>query len=81
MHWASGFAIAFSFIVLILAAMIINFTITEIGIYYTFSSLGITTSILTLLTLPVMLLYSANRKGAFTSMISVDVAWTCEFSL
>jgi len=82
MHCASGFAIASSFTVLILAAVVINFTSNDYyGRYYTFGALGIATSSLTLLTLPVMLLYSANRKGAFTSMISVEVAWTCEFSL
>ena len=72
-------ATAFAFAVLVLAALITHFTSSlYFGGYFSFAALGIATSILTFLTLPVMLVLSMNRKGAVTSMIAIEVAWTCE---
>ena len=43
--------------------------------YASFGPLAIATSLLTLLTLPVMYFLSVSRKGAFTSFVVVEVAW------
>jgi magnesium-transporting ATPase (P-type) len=67
----------FAFIVLALSASITNYTSSfYYGGYFTFAALGIATAVLTLLTLPPMLLLSLKRQGAVTSMIAVEVGWT-----
>ncbi|KAJ8597566.1 hypothetical protein M405DRAFT_723975, partial [Rhizopogon salebrosus TDB-379] len=43
--------------------------------YFIFSVLGIATALLTLLTIPVMLIVDFMRRGAFTSMIVVELVW------
>lgn len=42
---------------------------------YDFAPLGLSTALLTLLTLPVMYYLSIVRKGAFPSFVVVEVAW------
>jgi len=72
-----GVAIAFSLGVLVVGALITNFTSSfYYGGYFTFAALGIATAVLTLLTLPVMLFLSLTRKGAVTSMIALELGWT-----
>jgi len=61
----------FSFIVLALSA---HFTSRRV-FTYDFAALGIATAVLSLLSLPVMLLIDNIRKGALTSMILVEIAW------
>jgi len=68
-------ATAFAFAVLVLAALITHFTSSfYFGGYFSFAALGIATSILTFLTLPVMLVLSMSRKAAIPSMISIEIA-------
>ncbi|KAG6853221.1 hypothetical protein C0991_005888 [Blastosporella zonata] len=59
-------------IVLALCAHVTNTTTTLLGGYFAFAALGIATSVLAILTLPVMLVVDNMRKGAFTSMILVE---------
>jgi hypothetical protein len=67
----------FAVVLIILCGLLINRTTSwGYGFYYPFSALGIATAFLTLLTLPPMLFLSIKRKGAVTSMISIEVAWT-----
>jgi len=82
MVFASGVTVAFSFAGLILAALIMHFA----SAYYSkgyppFVVLGTATSILTFLTLPVMLVLSMSRNAAIPSTISIEIAWTCEFTV
>ncbi|KAF5388246.1 hypothetical protein D9615_000024 [Tricholomella constricta] len=72
---AFGVVSVFSLIVLALSAHLINTTTTFYGGYFSFSALGVATAVLTMLTLPVMLAVDNMRKGAFTSMIIVELAW------
>jgi len=71
-----GVASLFSLIVIILGGVFTNFTDTKFRVFYSFAALAIATGLLTILTLPVMLTLSVIRKGAFTSMIAVEVGWT-----
>ncbi|KAF8966508.1 hypothetical protein BDZ97DRAFT_687837 [Flammula alnicola] len=74
---AFGIATLFAFLVLCLGAAITNYTTTSFfGGYFSFAALGIATAVLTLLTLPVMLFLSIQRKGAITSMIAIEIGWT-----
>jgi len=67
----------FAFLELALGAAITNWTSTNfLGSYFTFAAVGIATAVLTLLSLPVMLFLSLKRKGAITSMILIEFAWT-----
>jgi len=75
MVFASGVTVAFSFAVLILAALIMYFISSHYSkFHFPFVALGIATSILTFLTLPVMLVLSMSRKAAIPSMISIEIA-------
>lgn len=66
-------AIAFSLIGLGLNAYFISLTVPYF--YFIFSALGVATAVLTILTIPVMLIVDFIRRGAFTSMIIFEVSW------
>ncbi|KAK0490533.1 hypothetical protein IW261DRAFT_1546945 [Armillaria novae-zelandiae] len=67
--------LVFSIIVLGLSAHITYLTTTYYGAYFTFAAMSIATACLTLLTLPVMIAIDMTRKGAFTSMVVVELSW------
>ncbi|SJL01476.1 uncharacterized protein ARMOST_04798 [Armillaria ostoyae] len=67
--------LVFSIIVLGLSAHITYLTSTYYGAYFTFAAMSIATACLTLLTLPVMIAIDITRKGAFTSMVVVELSW------
>jgi hypothetical protein len=67
-------AIVFSVIVLSLSAHIIAFYESELSIYPRFAAMGIAVSLITLLTLPTFMVIDAQRDGAPTSMIIVELA-------
>ncbi|KAK0242260.1 hypothetical protein EDD85DRAFT_810606 [Armillaria nabsnona] len=67
--------LVFSIIVLGVSAHITYLTTTYYGVYYTFAAMSIATASLTLLTLPVMIAIDFTRKGAFTSMVVVELSW------
>ncbi|KAG6918208.1 hypothetical protein DXG01_015801 [Tephrocybe rancida] len=64
-----------SVVILALSAHVTNTTVTLLGGYFAFAALGIAASLLSLLSLPLMLIVDNMRKGAFTSMILVEVSW------
>lgn len=71
-----------AFIVLILGGLVVSWLNkdtngdTELNVVDGPPSLAIATAILTLLSLPAMIALSMFRKGAFTSMIAVEIGWT-----
>jgi len=66
----------FAFLELALGAAITNLTTVASHVFFSFSALAIATAILTIVTLPVMLFLSRSRKGAFTSLVAIEVGWT-----
>jgi hypothetical protein len=70
-----GTVIVFSIITMALAAHLTNFTNSLIGGYYTFAALAIATAVLSIITIPVMIVVDNMRKGAFTSMIAFEIGW------
>ncbi|KAF8075973.1 SCO1/SenC-domain-containing protein [Lyophyllum atratum] len=72
---AFGLVIFFSIIVLALSAHALNTTTTLFGLYFNFTALGVAAAALSLVSLPAMLVVDNMRKGAFTSMILVEIAW------
>ncbi|KAK0206067.1 hypothetical protein DFS33DRAFT_1312058 [Desarmillaria ectypa] len=67
--------LVFSVIILGLSAHITYLTTTFYGAYFTFAAMSIATATLTILTLPVMIAIDVTRKGAFTSMVVVELSW------
>ncbi|KAH7886176.1 hypothetical protein F5I97DRAFT_1878095 [Phlebopus sp. FC_14] len=65
----------FSVVVLGLAAHLIWLTDLLIGSYFIFAALAIAAAGLSLVTLPIMLIVDCVRRGAFTSMIVVELVW------
>ncbi|KAG6861488.1 hypothetical protein C0995_015915 [Termitomyces sp. Mi166 len=70
-----AFVILASVIVLALCAHVTNTTVSLFEGYFVFAALGIATSLLAFLSLPVMLIVDNMRKGAVTSMILMEIAW------
>ncbi|KAG6380821.1 hypothetical protein JVT61DRAFT_5206 [Boletus reticuloceps] len=70
-----GVTTLFSIIVLAISAHLISQTQQYFGVTVTFSSLAVAVAVISLLTLPVMLVVDFIRSGAFTSMIVVELAW------
>jgi len=66
----------FAIIVLGLAADLTSLTEEGLGGFFTFAAMGIAVAALTLLTLPVMIGIDFVRRGAFTSMVLVELVWT-----
>ncbi|KIM83956.1 hypothetical protein PILCRDRAFT_818986 [Piloderma croceum F 1598] len=64
-------SIVFSVIVLGLAAYLQSLTNVELN----FVDLAIATAVLTIVTLPVLLIVDLIRDGAFTSMVVVELSW------
>jgi len=65
-----------SVIIIAVSAHLINFTESFFGnIYYNFSALSLATGLLTLLSLPAITVIDRTRKGAYTSMIAVEIGW------
>ncbi|KAG7445983.1 uncharacterized protein BT62DRAFT_146144 [Guyanagaster necrorhizus] len=67
--------LVFSVIVLGVSAHITYLTTTFFNAYFTFAAMSIATACLTILTLPVMIAVDITRKGAFTSMVVVELSW------
>ncbi|KAG0707551.1 hypothetical protein DFH29DRAFT_844631 [Suillus ampliporus] len=67
-------SIVFSLIVLGLDAYFLSVTV-PLQFYFTFSALGVATAVLTILTVPIMLIVDLIRHGAVTSMIVVELVW------
>jgi hypothetical protein len=65
--------ITFSLIDLGLNAYFISLTVPYF--YFIFSALGVATAVLTILTVPIMLIVDFVRRGAFTSMIVFELLW------
>ncbi|KAF8841942.1 hypothetical protein BDN67DRAFT_471233 [Paxillus ammoniavirescens] len=65
----------FSIIVLGLAAHLLWLTLFWFNLYFIFCALGVAAAGLSLLTLPVMLVTDFLRRGAFTSMVVVELVW------
>ncbi|KIL01012.1 hypothetical protein PAXRUDRAFT_821019 [Paxillus rubicundulus Ve08.2h10] len=65
----------FSVVVLGLAAHLLWLTSYWFAIYFIFCALGVAAAGLSLLTLPVMLVTDFIRRGAFTSMVVVELVW------
>ncbi|KAG6867933.1 hypothetical protein C0993_009415 [Termitomyces sp. T159_Od127] len=70
-----AFVVFAAVIVLALCAHVTNTTVTLFQGYFVFTALGIATSLLAFLSLPVMLIVDNMRKGAVTSMIVVEISW------
>jgi len=70
-----GVATLFAFIAIVLGGLLTHFSNMYLGGFYSFAALGIAVGLLTILTIPVMLTLSIIRKGAFTSMIAIEIAW------
>jgi len=89
----------FSALVLIMGALVTNFTTTVLRGYFVYAAFAIAIACLTLFTVPVMcvlfffftrvisssrlcrIYLSVNRKGAFPSMIVVELSYFGEFFL
>ncbi|KAG1813230.1 uncharacterized protein BJ212DRAFT_1367319 [Suillus subaureus] len=67
-------AIAFSLIGLGLNAYFLSLTVPD-NFYFIFSALGVATAMLTIVTIPIMLIIDFTRRGAFTSMIVFELSW------
>jgi hypothetical protein len=66
--------IAFSLIGLGLNAYFLSLTEPH-NFYFIFSALGVATALLTIVTIPIMLILDFIRRGAFTSMIVFELSW------
>jgi len=64
----------FAVLVLIMGALVTNYTVTNFGVYDTYAAFAIAIAALTLFTVPVMIALSIVRKGAFPSMIVVELS-------
>jgi hypothetical protein len=65
----------FALIVIILGALVTNFSDKFLDGFFNYAALGIAAGLLTLFSLPVMLALSIVRKGAFTSMVAFEIGW------
>ncbi|KAI6047989.1 hypothetical protein EDC04DRAFT_42145 [Pisolithus marmoratus] len=72
---ALAVSVVFSVIVLGLSAHLISLTEKYYAFYFIFGALGIATAVLTIFTVPVMLIIDVVRRGAFTSMVIVELIW------
>jgi len=70
-----GLVSLFSALVLIMGALVTNFTTTLLRGYFVYAAFAIAIASLTMLTVPVMIALSINRKGAFPSMIVVELSY------
>ncbi|KAL1741945.1 hypothetical protein HDZ31DRAFT_44344 [Schizophyllum fasciatum] len=68
-------AVVTAIVALGISAHLLHFTSFWYGFYYTFTALTIATAVLTMVTLPVMLVLDIVRTGAFTSMIGFEFGW------
>lgn len=68
-------SVVFSLIVMGLSAHLISVTEEYYALYFVFCALGIATAGLTVLTVPAMLIIDVLRRGAFTSMVVVELVW------
>jgi len=66
----------FAALVLIMGALVTSFTVSDLGGYFIYAAFAIAIASLTLLTVPVMIALSIARKGAFPSMIVVELSYT-----
>lgn len=70
-----GLVSLFAALVLIMAALVTDFTMNVLRGYFVYAAFAIAIASLTLLTVPVMLALSISRKGAFPSMIVVELSY------
>ncbi|RXW23019.1 hypothetical protein EST38_g2837 [Candolleomyces aberdarensis] len=68
---AFGTVCLFSIIIFCLSV----YTVSNIGAYHPFAALSLATSILSLLTLPVLYVVSKMRRGAIISFVAVEIVW------
>lgn len=66
--------VLFSLVVLGISAHI-TYETNLAGFYFTFAAMSIAVASLSLATLPAMIIIDLLRKGAFTSMVVVELAW------
>jgi len=65
----------FSALVLIMAALVTSFTTSVLRGYFVYAAFAIAIAGMTLLTVPVLIFLSVCRKGAFPSMIVVELGY------
>ncbi|KAG8219450.1 hypothetical protein J3R82DRAFT_377 [Butyriboletus roseoflavus] len=70
-----GVTILFSVVELAVSASLISQSVQYYGITDVFCVLGVAVAAISLMTLPVMLVVDILRRGAFTSMIAVELGW------
>ncbi|KAI9570204.1 hypothetical protein HD554DRAFT_2170379 [Boletus coccyginus] len=70
-----GATALFSLIELAISANLTSQTEQFYAVTATFTALGIAVGVISVLTLPVMLIVDIIRRGAFTSMIVVELGW------
>jgi len=68
-------SVVFAIIALGLSAHLTSLVEAFVGETVTFAVLALATACLTILTLPIMLIVDMVRKGAFTSMVLVELIW------
>jgi len=71
-----GAAILFSLVVVVLGGLIRSLSDIFFLGFFSFAGLGIATAILTLLTIPIMLVLPMFYKGVFTSFVAAEIGWT-----
>ncbi|KAF9076605.1 hypothetical protein BDP27DRAFT_1414458 [Rhodocollybia butyracea] len=69
--------LVFSIIVLGLCAHVTAVTVEFLHGFFNFAAMAIAVSGLTIITLPVMIGIDFVRRGAFTSMVLVELGWLC----
>jgi hypothetical protein len=67
--------VVFSIVTLGLAAHLTDYTNKLIGGYYTFAALAMASAMLSIVSIPVMLLVDTMKRSAFTSMIAFELIW------
>jgi len=67
----------FSALVLIMGALVTSFSMSDLGGYFVYAAFALAISGLTLISVPVMIALSIARKGAFPSMIVVELSYVC----
>ncbi|KAK7471059.1 hypothetical protein VKT23_002474 [Stygiomarasmius scandens] len=67
--------ILFALVVLGLDAHLISLSEEFFDLFVAFEGLGVASAVLTILTVPVMIIVDFVRRGAFTSMVVVELVW------
>jgi hypothetical protein len=67
----------FSALVLVMAALVTSYSVPVLGGYFPWAAFALAIGFITLVTVPVMIALSIFLKGAFTSMIVVELSYVC----